>query len=144
MNALLEPRADIGVPKPTQVIRGPRLIVTLGADKTVTDPNDPTVLLARTMDVLVEYQKREINTVTSAHDPIPNKLISIEVPGLAWLYLDTTGQPATILPQATDPKGMLRIRLRREFLDKDVDTTRKDFVFTARIGILRNATTVNL
>lgn len=123
MNALLQPRRDVGVPPPTQVIQGPRLAIIHGS---VTDVRDGTVLTARTMDVLIQYHRRD-------GTPIAGKPISVETPGIAWSF---TGA------QTTDASGNLQIQLRREFIDEDADTTQKDFVVTARIGIVQNSTTV--
>jgi hypothetical protein len=123
MNALLQPRQDVGVPRPTQVIQGPRLAIIHGS---VTDVREGTVLTARTMDVLIQYHRRD-------GTPIAGKPISVETPGVSWSF---TGA------QTTDASGNLQIQLRREFLDADADRTQKDFVVTARIGIVQNSTTV--
>jgi hypothetical protein len=129
MNALLEPRADIGVPKPTQVIQGPRLSVIHGEIKDVHEGGDPTKrVISRTMEVLFEYRRRD-------GAPIVDKALSIDTPGVTWSYAD----PAKT---KTDASG-LRILLQRDFIDEKADTTAKDFVVTARIGIVQNATTVS-
>ncbi|HSS21104.1 MAG TPA: hypothetical protein VLL54_13605 [Pyrinomonadaceae bacterium] len=124
LNALLEPRSDITVPKPTQVIQGPRLAIIHGS---ITDIKTSNVLTARTLDIVIQYHKRD-------GTPIAGKAISIEAPGVAWSF--TGGL-------VTDSNGNLQVQLRREFLDVDADTTAKDFVVSARIGILQNNSTVN-
>src|SRR6185369_86574 len=123
MNALLQPRRDVTVPPPTQVIQGPRLALIHGS---VADVLSGAVLTARTMDVLIQYHRRD-------GTPIAGKSISVETPGVSWSF---TGA------QTTDASGNLQIQLRREFLDEDADTTQRDFVVTARIGIVQNSTTV--
>ena len=123
MNALLEPRHDVTVPRPTQVIQGPRLALIHGS---VTDVLSGAVLTARTMDVLIQYHRRDGTAIAG-------KSISVETPGVSWSF---TGA------QTTDASGNLQIQLRREFLDEDADKTSKDFVVTARIGIVQNSTTV--
>lgn len=119
MNALLQPRTDIGVPKPTQVIQGPRLAIIHGA---ITDIKSGEILTAREMSVLIQYHRR-------GGAPIEGKSISVETPGVAWSFVGA---------QVTDASGNLEIKLRREFIDEDADTTQKDFVVTARIGIVQN------
>jgi hypothetical protein len=130
MNALLEPRADIGVPKPTQIIQGPRLAIIHGA---IADVKPAAVLTGRTMAVMIEYHKRD-------GSPLADKSISIEAPGMQWSYMVLNAPTET--PQQTDADGKLEIQLRREFLDEDADTAPKDFVVSARIGILQNNSTV--
>jgi hypothetical protein len=128
MNALLRPRHDVGVPPPTQVIQGPRLIIINGSVAEERTGGN----LTRTMEVLIQYHRR-------AGTAIVDKPISIEAPGVAWSF--TRPLPGG---DRTDASGNLAIRLRREFLDEDADTTQKEFVVTARIGIVQNSTTVTL
>lgn len=126
-NALLKPRTDIGVPLPTQVVRGPRLTIIQGA---ITDVHSGTggsgPLTARTMSLLVQYNRRD-------GTPIPNKAISIETDGVAW---------SNVGAGTTNATGQLEILLRREFLDEDADTTPRSFVVSARMGLVENSSTV--
>jgi hypothetical protein len=124
MNALLEPRKDIGVPKPIQVIQGPYLSIVAGEIQPVMDGGR---LVARTMSVLVEYHRRDGTA-------IPGKIISVETDGVPWAYVTTDGQ--------TDNNGRVEITLRRDFLDEDADTSPQDTVVSTRIGMVQNNTTV--
>lgn len=123
VNALLGPRTDISIRKPTQVIQGPRLAIIHGS---IVDEKNGDKITARTMDVLIQYHRRD-------GTPIKGKSISIDSPGVSWVF---AGEPVT------DSHGNLQIKLRREFLDEDADTSMKDFVVSARIGILQNNSTV--
>jgi len=130
MNALLEPRRDIGVPKPTQVIQGPSLAIVQG--EIVNDP--PTgIPTTRTMSLLIEYRRRDGTA-------IPGKSISIETNGVAWNY-ETD-------PPVTDADGHLALTLTRTFLAAEgegaepPDTSAQEFVISARIGLVQNSTTV--
>lgn len=126
-NALLKPRTDIGVPKPTQVLRGPHLAILQGA---ITDVHSggggSGPLTARTMSLLLQYNRRQ-------GTPIANKAISVETDGVSWSYVGSG---------LTNASGQLEITLRREFIDEDADITPRNFVISARIGMVQNSTTV--
>ena len=123
MNAMLRPRADIGVPKPTQVLRGPRLSISEGE---ISDIMDGSLLTARTMSLLIQYNLRNGN-------PIENKTISIETDGVSWEYAGVA---------TTDTDGQVEILLRRTFLDEEADTSPVSFVVSARKGMVQNSVTV--
>lgn len=122
-SALLEPRDDVGIPKPNQVIRGPRLTLIQGS---VTDVTASGVLTARTMSLLVQLNRRDGTAIAG-------KALSIESSGVSWQHAGGG---------VTDASGQLEITLRREFLDEDADTTPADFIVTARIGLVSNSVTV--
>src|SRR5262245_14514217 len=54
-SALLEPRNDVAIPKPNQAIRGPRIAIIQGE---IQDENDGGALVARTMSLLIQYNRR--------------------------------------------------------------------------------------
>ncbi len=128
MNALLEPRRDVSIPKPTQVIQGPSLAIIQG--EIVNDPATgiPTT---RTMSLLLEYRRRDGSA-------IPNKAISIESNGVAFQF--------DVDPAVTDANGQLALTLTRTFVAgqgaEPPDISPQDFVITARIGLVQNSTTV--
>lgn len=127
LNALLEPRYDVGVPKPTQVVVGPSIQIMQGQVQEETSGN---VLNARTMEVLLEYRRADGTA-------IPNKELSVEADGIAWQYLVATST-------RTDTDGRVKIVLRREFLDPDADTAPKPFILTARKGLVNTNLSVTL
>jgi hypothetical protein len=123
MNTLLEPREDVGVPKPNQAIQGPRLSLIQGE---IVDVIDSGVINARTMSMMIQYNRRDGTAISG-------KAISIETNGVAWSYMgDST----------TDASGQLEIQLRREFIGEDADRTPVDIIVSARIGLVQNTTTV--
>jgi len=127
MNALLEPRSDVSIPKPNQVIRGPRLSLIQGA---LEDVLDGAALVARTMSLLIQFNRRD-------GSPIAGKAISVESDGIAWSYV---GGPLAV----TDGSGQVEITLRRDFVGETPDTTPTDFIVSARVGLVQNSIGVTL
>lgn len=123
MNTLLEPRKDIGVPKPNQAIQGPRLSLIQGE---IIDIMDGSRISARTMSMIAQYNRRDGTAITG-------KAISIETNGVSWSF---SGDPIT------NASGQLEIILRREFLDEEADTTPTEIIVSARIGLVQNSTTI--
>ena len=128
--AQLNPRPDVVVPRPNQVIQGPRLSVLpadihdiAGADGKIT---------GRVINVLFSYNR-------ASGEPIVGKTLAIDAQGLAWDYTI----PAK---KTTDENGMVQITIHRDIpLDgegQQGDTSVKEFVVTARIGIVSNSTTI--
>lgn len=125
MNALLRPRADVSVPKPTQVIHGPNIAIL--QSEFVPD-NTGGFLSARHMEVVIQFTTRQ-------GAPIANKELSVETSGLTWEY---TGA------HTTDAQGNVSIQLTRSFVDADADTTPANFVVTVRKGMVSNSITVQM
>lgn len=123
MNTLLEPRKDVGIPKPNQAIQGPRLSLIQGE---IIDDIDAGVINARTMSMLIQYNRRDGTAISG-------KAISVETNGVSWSFL---GDPTT------DADGQLEIQLRREFIGEEVDRTPVEIIVSARIGLVQNTTTV--
>lgn len=121
MNAVLEPRHDIGVPKPRQAIVGPRIAIDGGP---ITDVGNPAT--SRTMEVVITYSN-------SAGDPIANKELAIDTQGVAWAYQAGS---------TTDANGTVTIVLTRQFVGDNPDRTPVGFVVSVRKGIVGEATTV--
>lgn len=130
MNALLEPRRDVGIPKPTQVIQGPSLAIIQGEIVNTPANGVPT---SRGMSLLLEYRRQD-------GSPIQGKTMSIETNGVAWQY--------DVDPAETDVNGQLPFILTRTFVQPEgddappVDTSAQEFVVSARIGLVQNSTTV--
>ena len=122
-SALLEPRDDVGIPKPNQVIRGPRLALIQGE---IADDIDGDTVVGRTMSMLLQFTRRDGTAIVG-------KALSIETSGVPWRHLGTG---------VTNAAGQIQIELRRDFLDEDADTTPANFIITARIGLVSNSVTV--
>lgn len=133
MYAQLNPRRDVGVPKPLQVVEGPSLNVVQGA---ITDsPAAPALPNSRTMDLLIQLRRAD-------GTPIPGAAISIETDGVPWSFAD----PAA---PTTDADGNLAIRLQRSFIAAapdapPPDTTPQPVVLNVRLGLVNNSTTLTL
>ncbi len=123
MNAILEPRHDIGVPKPRQAVVGPQISIDGGP---ITDVGGPPAT-SRTMEVVLTY-------LTSDGDPIAGKTLAVDSQGVAWSYVGGV--------DVTDANGQLTILLTRTFVDDTADRTPADVVVSARKGIVGEATTV--
>ena len=132
MNATLEPRHDIGVPKPRQVIVGPEIAVDLGAVALVGNP-----ATARTMEVTITYTRDQGSTA------IADKTLSIQVAGLTWDYASGTATDADGAA-VTDSNGRIRILLHRDLATPGTDAAPSDWVVSVRKGILSNTTVVTL
>ena len=123
MNAILEPRHDIGVPKPRQAIVGPSISVDAGP---ITDVGGPPAT-SRTMEVVITYENAE-------GDPIAGKTLAVDTAGVAWEYVGGVDQ--------TDANGQLTVLLTRTFVDDAADRTPVDVVVSVRKGIISESTTV--
>jgi hypothetical protein len=124
-SALLEPKRDIGVPAPRQVVRGPSLNIVSGA---IVDVLAAGALTARTMSALLELRRQD-------GTPITGKAISIETDGAPWGF-STPGA------ETTDANGQVAITLRRDFIGATPDTSPKDVVLSARLGLVSNSATL--
>ena len=81
MNAILEPRHDIGVPKPRQAIVGPSISVDAGP---IADVGGPPAT-SRTMEVVITYENAD-------GDPIAGKTLAVDTSGVAWEYVGGVDQ----------------------------------------------------
>lgn len=124
-SALLQPKRDIGVPAPRQVVRGPSLSVVAGE---IADVMDGGKLVARTMSALIELRKQDGTAIA-------DKSISIETDGAPWTF-STPGA------EKTDAEGQVAITLRRDFVGAAPDTSPQDVVLSARLGLVSNSTTL--
>jgi hypothetical protein len=124
MNAILEPRHDIGVPKPRQAVVGPRLALEAGPIANVGPQNAPT---SRTMEVVVTYTKAD-------DTPIAGKTLSIETPGVGWSYKNGIAQ--------TDGSGQVTIVMERIFIGDAPDYTPIDVIVSARMGLVGDSATM--
>ncbi len=124
-SALLEPKRDIGVPAPRQVVRGPSLNVIAGE---IVDVLAGGVLSARTMSALLELRRQD-------GTPITGKSISIETEGAPWAF-------STAGAETTDANGQVAITMRRDFIGATPDTSPKDVVLSARLGLVSNSATL--
>ena len=129
-NAQLVPRPDVTVRRPNQVIQGPRLSILSGEIRDERDEGGR--LVGRTMSVLLGYHRM-------TGEAIAGKTLAIESEGVTWSYADAA-------QKTTDASGLVEITLRRDFIPdaegSPGDTRAKDFIVTARIGIIQNSTTV--
>ena len=128
-SAQLNPRPDVVVPRPNQVIQGPRLAV-LPAD--IQDVKTEGKITSRTIKVLLSYHRADGTA-------IEGKTLAIDVQGLPWEYTVSS-------KTKTDGSGNVQITVHRDIPltgeGAQGDVTPKDFILTARIGIIQNSTTI--
>ncbi len=122
MNALLEPRQEVTIPKPNQVIRGPRLSLIQGS---IEDVIDAGALVGRALSMLIQYDRCN-------GSPIAGKAISVETDGVAWTFANG---PTAV----TDGSEQVEIKLRRDFFGDEPDTNPADLIVSARIGVVQNS-----
>lgn len=123
INARLRQMPDIGVRKPRQSVRGPRLAILPGQ---ILDIKEEGKLVARTCAVLVEYHRRD-------GTPLDGKTIAVDTDGVSWKL---TGGAQT------DANGRLALELRRELLGEEPETAPGDVVVTARVGLVNTSVTI--
>lgn len=126
MNTLLEPRDDVKIPKPNQVVQGPRLSILKGEISDIAGGEGQPPIIARTMSVIIQFNKRD-------GSPIADKILSVEASGVPWSYVGD---------RDTNELGQVEILLRRDFMDEGADTSPADFKVSARIGLVNNTVTV--
>lgn len=134
MHALLEPRYDVGVPKPTHVTLGPVLAVLQGP---VAEEMNGTAVSARTMEAVIEYHRAD-------GQPIAERQLSIEAGGLDWSYKPGANATNAEGNVVTDANGRVTLVLRREFADPKADTARAGFVVSVRKGLVNTSASVQL
>lgn len=147
LNARLVPKTDVGVPKPRQIVRGPKLnFVHLDPDD---NPKPPALPQTRTVDVTIRYTQHDGSTPIGGPDEATGKLVSIESDGLTWKYLDNANKGNGDIHR-TDKAGEVKIQLIRTFVDNTddpenpilADRSPIDVMVTARVGMVRNTTVV--
>jgi len=134
-SALLQPKTDIGVPKPRQLIDAPSLAVIVGPD--VDDVTEPGV---RRKKATIQCNKRD-GSPQEAGKALP---LSIEVSGALWAFDPTT--PAD--DRKTEAGGGVRILLKRVLPvpagTTEPDKTPADVTVVARLGIVSTTTVMRI
>ena len=132
-SALLQPKTDIGVPKPRQLIDAPSLAVQVGPDV-----DDVTELGARRKKLSILCYKR------SGEKQDADKLLplSIEVAGAMWTFDPAVAGDAG----KTTAEGSVPVLIKRVFPvvagQADPDKTPVDVTVTVRLGVVSSTTVV--
>jgi hypothetical protein len=131
MFARLQPRDDVGIPKPLRVISGPRISIAVLDLR--DDTSDPKFALVRKLSV-------QLNLRNPSGVPIKDKLLSIETEGIAWNYVPEDNK-------LTDVDGNVEIELTRSIPkaaegEPAPDTSAKPVVVAAFLGMVSNRTRV--
>jgi len=130
MNALLQPRTDVGVPKPKLSIKGPTLSILQGEITTVMPTG--TTAGERTMTLTISFKK--------GMTAIAGKLLSIETDGVAWEYSDPS-------VTTTDATGQVALTLKRPLIPGEgVDPTYPPIpvIVSVRKGMVSTSSTINV
>ena len=132
-SALLQPKTDIGVPKPRQLIDAPSLSVRVSAD--VDDATEPG---ARLKKISVLWFKRDGSKQASG-----KRAPSIEVTGALWDF-DTPAAGA--VKGQTDDEGEVPLLLKRVLPvpagATEPDRTPVDVTVVVRLGVVSSTTVV--
>jgi hypothetical protein len=131
MNAQLNPRTNIGVPKPTQVLQGPSINIVQGQLTELPGGNAPPT--SKTLSLLLQLRRVD-------GTPIAGKALSVQTDGVPWSFSNSA-------QTVTDASGNLAIQLQRTFLtpaegQPPPDTSAIPTVVTVRLGIVSNSVTV--
>jgi hypothetical protein len=129
MNAILEPRHDVGVPKPRTAVVGPSIAIEPGQIQDVGNP-----ATSRTLTVVITY-------TDATGTPIQGKGLGITTQGVAWAYAPG-GTPDADGNIQTDANGEVTIVLTREFVGDNPDRTPVDVIVAVRKGIVSESSTV--
>ncbi len=128
MTAVLEPRHDVGVPKPRTAIQGPSLDIAAGP--IVDHAAAGTTPATRTMDAVITLLRADAS-------PIDSGVVSITTDGTPWTFTDSSPSG-----RITDINGQVGVTLTRTFLDPTVDTSPVPVIVTARVGIVSASATL--
>ncbi|MGH2689101.1 MAG: hypothetical protein ACRDKW_09895 [Actinomycetota bacterium] len=145
--AQLEPRRDVGIPKPTAVIQGPRLELSPGSVQ--DEENEEELVVASIVNLTIVYDKQDLDGKTV---PIALQKVSIDTAGMPFVYLDPTKLTEAPAPKDDEPwtfdrtngSGQVMIRLRRRFPEPTASPQRIDLVVAARVGLVANNLTVKI
>lgn len=133
MYAQLNPRTDVGVPRPTLAVRGPSMQIIQGEVADLPAPGaDP--LTGRTMELLIQLRKADGTAIAG-------KSVSVETDGIPWEFSGS---------DTSDASGNIPIALTRSFLPVPAgapagtvqDTAAIETVVTVRLGLVSNSVTV--
>ncbi len=98
LEATLEPRADVQLPQPVIIQKGPRLKVSAGSQENITDPSDSTKAIGRKIRLTVELRDKSNN-------PIPDKQLEFRIsqPLLSYVTLPANGKTGKVDPPNSRP-----------------------------------------
>jgi hypothetical protein len=150
-SALLNPKTDIGVPKPRQLIDAPSLAVQVGPDV-----DDASEAGARFKECAIlcykrDGSKQDADAVLILHIPEPAKPdadklmpLSIEVAGAMWTFNPAAAADAG----KTTAEGAVPLKLKRVFPvpagQTEPDTTPVEVTVTARLGVVSTTTVLRM
>lgn len=130
-SALLEPKADVGVPKPRQLISAPSIGIMFGPDATDT-------ATTRSKDVALICYKADGSKQASEGLPL-----SVEVDGAQWTW------KVPVVPGAlptTSAEGVVTLALSRDFPmpagATEVDKAPIDLTLTVRMGVVSSTAVI--
>lgn len=130
MEATLEPRADIELPKPLILQKGPQLKVTAGSRRDILSSANPPVTIGREVVLTVELRDR-------ANAPLPNKQIEFRISNPLLNYnVSNNGQ--------TDADGKLTITIERLGAAYDAAKPPEAVIVNVWLGLINQQVVINL
>ena len=131
MEATLEPRADVQLPRPFILQKGPTLKVSAGARVDITDNANPPAIVGRRLSLTIELRDK-------ANVALPNKQIEhrISDPLINYQTTPANGQ--------TDANGQVVLELRREGGAFDRNRPPEAVTVNAWLGLVNQQVVVNL
>lgn len=131
MEATLEPRADVQLPRPFILQKGPTLKVSAGARSDITDNANPPAIIGRRLSLTIELRDK-------ANVALPNKRIEqrISDPLINYSMTPANGQ--------TDATGTLVLELRREGGAFDRNKPAEAVTVSVWLGLINQQVVVNI
>lgn len=137
MEATLEPRDDIQLPRPFVLQKGPRLKITAGSRQDIPGTGTP-VPPATTVDPIGRTVTLTLELRDKTNRPLENKQLEYRIsqPLLNYTTTPTNG--------TTDSNGQLKLELRREGAAFDKTKPPEPVTVTAWLGLVNQQVVVNI
>jgi len=134
MEATLEPRADVRLPQPFILQKGPRIKVTAGARQDIlgtATPPAPAPVIGRKLTLTIELRDK-------ANNPLAGKQLEYRI---SQPLLNYTPTPAS---GQTDSNGQLLVELRREGAAFDATRPPEAVTVNVWLGLINEQVVVNI
>ena len=131
MEATLEPRPDIQLPRPLILQKGPHLKITAGAREDITDTASPPAVIGRKITLTAELKDK-------ANNALSGKQLEFRIsePLLNYTITPADGK--------TDTNGQLTIEVRREGAAFDKDKPPEAVIVNVWLGLVNEQVVINL
>ena len=138
MEATLEPRADIQLPKPFIIQKGPRLKVTADARQDLKkDSNDPNKVTGRKITLTAELRDK-------ANKLLGGKLLECRISEPLLNYTKSPSDGKTDATQGSTTEGQLKIEITREGAAFDETKPPQAVIVNVWFGLVNEQVVINI